>query len=367
MTLLTLEALDADEGDCLLLHHGTTASPGHILIDGGRSKVFRNTLRPRLDELRKRRHLAKSDPLIIELAVVTHVDEDHIQGLLALTGALVEAHGKSPPPWKILRLWLNDFDEVVNNAEAAAIEARARSGEARAEAVAASVNQGRTLRAHTRLLKIDVNADFGSGKVARPDGSAPTLPWDDLEITVLAPTATVMKAYEKEWDRVLRALLADEKPPSPKAEVINAASIALLVERGPHRLLLTGDARSEDVLGGLRAAGRLEGKGPYRVDVLKLPHHGAEGNCTEELFRSVHARHYLVSANGDDGNPDPATLDRLWKARRADHARWTLHVTFAEGEVPSFEAWREAHPEIRVAYRAPDARGISIELGDEHL
>jgi hypothetical protein len=35
--LLTLEALDASEGDCLLLLYGTATRPTRIMIDGGPS------------------------------------------------------------------------------------------------------------------------------------------------------------------------------------------------------------------------------------------------------------------------------------------------------------------------------------------
>ena len=46
--LLTLEALNAEEGDCLLLSCGTAAEPQHILVDGGPRATYANSLRPRL-------------------------------------------------------------------------------------------------------------------------------------------------------------------------------------------------------------------------------------------------------------------------------------------------------------------------------
>ena len=42
-------------------------------------------------------------------------------------------------------------------------------------------------------------------------------------------------------------------------------------------MLLTGDARGDDVLAGLREAGLLR-RSPLHVDVLKLPHHGSDRN-----------------------------------------------------------------------------------------
>ena len=54
--------------------------------------------------------------------------------------------------------------------------------------------------------------------------------------------------------------------------VYNLSSIVVLVQYGGRSILLTGDARGDDVLQGLETEGLLREK-PYRVDVLKLPHH----------------------------------------------------------------------------------------------
>lgn len=369
MTLLTLEALDADDGDCLILHYGTAKQPARILIDGGRSKVYANTLQPHLEALRKHYHLGSTDPLPIELAVLSHVDADHIGGLLALTAKLVEAKTSHEPlPWRIRRLWMNDFDEKLHNNEAAQIQSLAPSSAVEVQAVAASVAQGRLLRDRVTQLAIEVNSEFDSGFAARPDDAVMELELGEVKITVLAPSAAKLKAFEQEWDRALKAILAGQKKlPSTDALVTNAASIVLLVESSHRRILLTGDATSEDILEGLKVAGLLDGKHPFDVDILKVEHHGAEGNCSLELFQSVRARHYVISANGQNGNPDTATLDRLWEARGAEHAEWTLHVTFAADEVPAFRAWCERHPGIRVEHRGAKARSISIELGDERL
>ena len=49
--IFTLEALPAEEGDCLLLHWGTVAKPKIALIDGGPGRVYEDHLRPRLEEI----------------------------------------------------------------------------------------------------------------------------------------------------------------------------------------------------------------------------------------------------------------------------------------------------------------------------
>ena len=62
------------------------------------------------------------------------------------------------------------------------------------------------------------------------------------------------------------------------------ASLTLLVEDGTRSLLLTGAARGDPIVDGLKAAGRLDG-GSLEVDVLKVPHHGPRTTSTRISWR----------------------------------------------------------------------------------
>ena len=52
--IFTLEALEAEQGDSLILHYGRTDRPRFIIIDGGPDGVYESSLRPRLEELQQR-------------------------------------------------------------------------------------------------------------------------------------------------------------------------------------------------------------------------------------------------------------------------------------------------------------------------
>ena len=73
--VFSLEVLQAFHGDSLLLHAGDRL----CLIDGGPVNTWATSLRPRLEQLRAAR--APGDALRIDLAMVSHIDADHIQGL----------------------------------------------------------------------------------------------------------------------------------------------------------------------------------------------------------------------------------------------------------------------------------------------
>ena len=167
--VFTLEALQAKHGDSLLLHYGDPASPKLIVIDGGPNRVWLPTLKPRLEAIREM--LPPGSALPVRLLMVSHIDDDHINGVLDMTKELVEAHENHEPlPYEFETLWHNAFDDVVgvHSSElfsSGAAEVGAASLEtvtasvgglsAEAAAVVASVRQGRRLRDDATLEAVN--------------------------------------------------------------------------------------------------------------------------------------------------------------------------------------------------------------------
>src|SRR5262245_58979346 len=126
--LFSLDVRRARKGDCLLLHYGTKKEPKLALIDGGPTNVYRPHLRPRLEEIRKARGIAANKPLIVDLLMVSHVDDDHIQGILELMSELKTAQmEKVPQLVKALRVWHNSFDNIIGSTPKALTAAFAAS------------------------------------------------------------------------------------------------------------------------------------------------------------------------------------------------------------------------------------------------
>jgi glyoxylase-like metal-dependent hydrolase (beta-lactamase superfamily II) len=88
--ILSLEVLQANEGDCLILHYGTAENPQIIVIDGGPSGIYNKYLKPRLLEIKD--SLTVDEPLPISMVMVSHADDDHINGIVMLTNELVQQH-----------------------------------------------------------------------------------------------------------------------------------------------------------------------------------------------------------------------------------------------------------------------------------
>ena len=346
--VFSLEALQAFHGDSLLLR----VDDKLCLIDGGPFRTWKTSLRPRLEELR-----AGRDVLRIDLAMVSHIDGDHIQGLTDMAGALVELKDDSQPlPYEVGVLWHNAFDDVLGN--------RAAEVPAASAPVVASVSQGRTLRDQAIRLGWPRNQPF-DGLVAAPR----SVPFGDAKLTVVCPDAGALGKLHGSWESWLaRHPEAAQVAEYADNSVFNLSSIVVLAEAGDKRMLLCGDARGDHVLEGLEAAGLMAG-GTLALDILKLPHHGSIRNVEADFFERLPARHYVISANGRDGNPETATLVAIAASRADDD--FTIHLTNHDGKddlaarLDAFVAARDAAGRrYGIAFRDPAALGLRIDLAD---
>lgn len=328
--VFALEAVRAEAGDCLLLHYGDDDDRRLILVDGGPSRDVYERLRGRLDALRGELGFDDAgEPLPIDLLMVSHIDDDHIDGILHLTRQLLDEG--NDPSYTIKTMWHNSFNDLIGDG-AEELGTAARDGVEAASAggdlfdqdlvapdtalIVASVDQGRELRDNARLLGLDppllaARADerprnFGAG----------------LRLRLVGPLRAQLEALQAEWERRLRTLAQQGRLPSVEATAFadrsaaNLASIVVLAERGGKTMLLTGDARADFLRDSLRAQGLLGDGRSLHVDVFKLPHHGSSRNVEVETFRDVTADHYVFSGDGKHGNPDVPTFEMLFEGRR---------------------------------------------------
>ncbi|MEJ0106560.1 MAG: hypothetical protein WDO19_30220 [Bacteroidota bacterium] len=115
--IFSLEILQAHHGDALLLHYGKTTSPKLIVVDGGPKDIYSLSLKPRLEEIRE--NLDPSTTLRIEMVMVSHLDDDHINGVCELFADTVEQNQPGQTAaFKLKNLWVNTFDDIIGNVPA---------------------------------------------------------------------------------------------------------------------------------------------------------------------------------------------------------------------------------------------------------
>lgn len=352
--MLRLDLLPAGHGDCLWLTYGTPSRPRRVLIDGGTGGTHRRALRDRLLALPPAQRR-------FELLVVTHVDADHIAGVLELLAD--EALGFSARD-----VWFNGYRHLPDE-----------------HPDTLGPVQGERLTALLLRRGLPWNAAFKGAAVVVPDqGPLPrvALP-GGLGLTLLSPTPAKLALLRPVWERELRragldpALPPDE--PGPTAEGFqllsapdvaalaaepfveddaeaNGSSIALLAEYKGRRLLLAADAHPGVLLASLR---RLVPAGRVAVDACKLPHHGSKANVSPALLQALDCRRWLFSSNGAYfRHPDAQAVAR---------------VVLAGGAAPELvfnyrssfnQAWASPALQQRHGYRArhPDAADGGIQL-----
>jgi beta-lactamase superfamily II metal-dependent hydrolase len=350
--MFKLHTIQAEFGDCLILEFGTEARPRFVLIDGGPPNTFRDHLDPALQSIVRSKKL--------DMVLLSHVDNDHVVGLLDLLAALEEddANGQ-PRRLKIARLWHNSFQkaldpdgQIMQRLQMLVATAGVRNTAMPFSANAFfGVKEGYRLRLLAKKLKLPANKGFQDDLILLETASQP-IKIGKLTVRIAGPNQANLQALRDEWLAWLAK--AEEKMGSnPSAlansdkSIPNLSSIVLLAASEGKTILLTGDARGDHILAGLEQAGLLT-DGKLHVDVLKVPHHGSNRNATATFFKKITADIYIISANGKYGNPDYDTLK--WIVEAAHSAGRQIEI-IATNSTPATRKLKRSHKPADFGYR----------------
>jgi hypothetical protein len=351
--VFTLRAVQSEFGDCLLVEFGSAGHPRYLLVDGGPSGTYAAHLEGELQKIG-----AAGGKL--DLAVLSHVDNDHIAGLLDLLTQLRDQRANNQPETiAVDGLWHNSFSRAIDSTGDIESRLRALVASAGPQAMEQTgiavlgIGEGDKLRQDALALGLPINQGFANDLVCVDDAPAPVT-LDNLTVRIVGPTRANLDELETKWrdwldaqeDAVatgdpLLAAMADRSVP-------NLSSIMLLADADGKRLLLTGDGRGDHLLAGLGEADLLEQDGTIHVDVLKVAHHGSDRNATRTFFRTVTADTYVISANGLYGNPDLATL--IWIVEAAKEKNCSIELVLTN-RTPSSDKLLEEYPPAEYGYK----------------
>ena len=323
------------DGDCIVVSWGTTSVLHHLIVDLGRGATYQ-TVKSQLKALDN-----------VELFVMSHIDADHIGGAIPMVR-------EAAAPFAPKRVWYNSRPQLV------AAQARipiveplgARQGEKLARGI---VNFGWPW-----------NGEFASEIVSTdsPEAKEPILIADGLTIRLLSPSDAQLIALLPVWDAELKKAHVrafdpdvDNDPLSPIFEPLgvidvaalaaggyagdhaeaNGSSIAFVVEFDGKRVMLAADAHSEVLEAAITPLAQAEG-GRYRVDLMKVSHHGSSANTSKTFPGLIDCTHFAVSTSGVRHNhPDAESLARFLAA---DQGRpKTLYFNYRQENT---EVWNSA-------------------------
>lgn len=337
--MLNLHIVQAEQGDCLILEYGAPSDPRYMLIDGGPDTIYEEHLRGVLQGIRDAGRK-------LDLVVLSHVDDDHVHGLLDLMAELQEQRDSGTPETVTSdELWHNTFSQTIGSDVETRFRMLVERGGAtrqamiRSDKTDRSIRQGDGLTQLARGVQIPINGEFAPHHLISTDQAPEPIELGNLSLRIVGPTKENLEKLRQEWldwleEHDQRMLVRDPMAAERAARkaddsVPNLSSIMILAEAGGKTILLTGDGRHDHLLEGLSQASLLSPEGNLHVDVLKVPHHGSKRNVTKKFFETVTADKYVISANGMHDNPDLDTLRWIVEAATEQERAIEILVTNA--------------------------------------
>lgn len=304
---MIIRFLPARFGDSIIVDYETNGTTHRLLIDGG-TKGTRKDIRKVLED-------GLTD---LELIVVSHIDRDHIEGLLAMLE-------EDEAGFDTKDFWFNAWNHLP------------KSGGETFGAV-----QGERLSKALKIKEVPWNLEFDGDAVKIPDhGDLPVINLDgDMKLTLLGPTHQNLADLAPKWEDEVRdanldpgfGLEENDEEPEPGTETFgatdlpdvtvlantpfedddseaNRSSIAFIAEHGGKRVLFAGDACVETLLAGLE---RFSPGNVVELDLVKIPHHGSSHNISKDLIDKVDCKRWMFSSNGSIFNhPKPEAVARV--------------------------------------------------------
>ncbi len=312
--MFNIKMIAAGHGDCLWLEYGDEQQPFRILIDGGTAGTFKR--------VKKRIKVLPEDQRHFELLVITHIDADHIAGVLKLLDdeELGVTFGD---------IWFNGYRHLPTS-----------------PLESLGVIQGERLTDVLARDETPWNEAFDGGALIVEEGQP--LPVSKLrgglQLTLLSPTPATLRDLKGQWEEEARKAGLD--PNDPRADTdqparrrsglealggdlpdvdalaetefsedgseANGSSIAFLVEYDGIRVLLSGDAYALVLENSIKQLTNDCKK--LRLDAFKTPHHGSKSNISATLLKTIDCDRYLISTNGAYfKHPDEIAVARIIK------------------------------------------------------
>jgi beta-lactamase superfamily II metal-dependent hydrolase len=295
--------LPAYHGDSIIVKtfdcHG---NPFNMVIDGGTAKTYDDTLKRELSKLP-----------FIDVLVLTHIDSDHIAGLIKFI--------KNPlfEPSKIGRYWFNSKNiKFLRNSEKI------------------SLGQAKTFE-ELLIDKGEIKQKWAEDILV---GVTPALA-PGIAIEILSPTADVLADLYEKWpnlsdeynkklndlniaNRVVGSQIGkgtlpdiakkDDKPEKSVGEdVFNSSSIAFVLGTFDLSVLFLGDAHPEIIKQAMINKG-YSILNRLKIDLVKISHHGSKNNTLNDVLDMIDCDRFIISTNGGNSthaHPDRETIARI--------------------------------------------------------
>lgn len=290
---MDIRVIGAQRGDCFWLRWQDTARH-NLLIDAGPAIAKTEFLRVL--------QAIHSHQETVDLLVLTHIDDDHIQGFLRSLSQIADRGLQN----LFQKIWFNvgiQCSTGLHSAQAA-------------QALASRLNE----------LHIPYQTDIVRGQSLQIGTVSVQVITPQMEAvqTVMEMTACAQPVMHSSKEVNLKQALARDRF-QPDQSTTNKASIGMVLtdERGT-RYAFLGDAHAKDIAEGLQMY--FPGQA---MDLVKLPHHGSARNTSAALLRQLSCDHSILSTSGA---LDMDTLARMVKAAGEEQTVKHIYCNYEQSQ-----------------------------------
>ncbi len=311
---MKIKLLKAFNGDAILISYRDKEAKRTILIDGGMPATYvqkGKNGKPEYGELKETIDKIRENNEKIDLLILTHVDDDHVGGVLKWFEKDKDAH-------KIIgKVWFNSGRLISEYFDEQEIE----------ENLLEIPEDKSTLTSIGQGVKFE---DYLEKNEIWDRGIVNALEYFDylgIQFKILSPSPDKLKLllgkWEKEapesletsiekndYDLTLREHLEKDKFKEDTA-IHNGSSIAFIMTIDKKNFVFLADAHPTVVTDSLKAFGYSKEK-PLNAELVKISHHGSKANNSKEMLELIMTNKYVISTNGDKhAHPNKQFLARL--------------------------------------------------------
>lgn len=293
---MKVHLLEARTGDSFIVECGEQA----FIVDGGTRSVGKKL----------KRYLENPDSPKVSAIFVTHVDADHIGGILKLFSDFSKCIDKDIP------IYMNHPDLVYLSEDDSGL---------------VSYSEG------TDFKNLLVKNNYKIYQATDQD----VLNFDDVSIDILSPSIDLKDRLYNEWRRVDKQkldvddmvssdpILVDCSIESPdfikkeNSDIVNASSLCFVISYKGKKALFLSDSHPNTISKLIPV--------DSQFDLVKISHHGSKFNTTKNLLDKIKCRDFIISTNGpiSYGHPAPSCLEKIVNScNRNGYDGCTLHFNY---------------------------------------
>jgi beta-lactamase superfamily II metal-dependent hydrolase len=312
---MRIKILKAGNGDSFLLSFNDGTANRNILVDGGVSETYYDDSNGLFGDLKNEIDCIEKRNESIDLLILTHIDNDHICGLL-------KWFALDKVAYKLVKnVWFNSgkliatyFHEPENEDLRVGLKIfyNPQTG----------VNEAIEFENYLIEKEIWNRKIIMQGQEIEECG---------IKIQILSPNEAQLKkllneykektddpAYtagkEKDWATNIKDFINEEDQNfifTQDTSVKNGSSISFILSLDDKKFLFLADSHPKSIVKQLKELGYSKDN-PLEVKAMKISHHGSKANTNKELLEIVKTDNYIISTDSSGHNhPNKRTLARI--------------------------------------------------------